>query len=426
MSVADLQERLLLAPALAFLLETMFAGPVGLVAGLPLRHLLFLAACGGLLLLLVLQRGRLAWPQLPAMAAVAAFLAWNLVWMSWVPLARQGGVGLALADADALLLLVLVLLYVGVSADRPRFLARLQRVVVAGGLALALLQAGLWCLGTVRPEWQGPLRALMTGVYNSEAVYVGPMPDGFFRVFWIQSLWVLLALFWLPTVLHAPLWRLTAGGLLLVGLFASYSRGLWLGLVAGGLVYLLMAARSRLPTAAWGKVAGLLLAVAVAAVLAAGAGLGQGLAQRTQSLGDRADPSLDARLAQVGPLLDAWRGAPVLGQGYGAAASLVRDSEAPFSYELVPLALLMKLGVVGVAGYLLLPLLVLTTALRARSGMPGQASSLAGGLTALWLCGMSNPLLMNFVGMSVLGALLVQWAFLRVAPAAAPALRVPA
>jgi hypothetical protein len=78
----------------------------------------------------------------------------------------------------------------------------------------------------------------------------------------------------------------------------------------------------------------------------------------------------------------------------------------------MPYALLAKLGLMGVlvsgmfiAGWGL-------TAWHARRRAPAQVASFLGSCTALLLAEMTNPLVLNFVSVSIFACLLFQWAHL--------------
>lgn len=59
------------------------------------------------------------------------------------------------------------------------------------------------------------------------------------------------------------------------------------------------------------------------------------------------DPSTLERFLQIPALLDKIIKHPVMGNGFGSFASVIRSSERPFSYEVDFLATIMKLGFVG-------------------------------------------------------------------------------
>ena len=60
------------------------------------------------------------------------------------------------------------------------------------------------------------------------------------------------------------------------------------------------------------------------------------------------------RIIQIQKLLDAWKQKPLLGWGYGSSAEeyLRSDAETPYAYEMVGVALLMKIGIIGILMWL--------------------------------------------------------------------------
>jgi O-antigen ligase len=110
------------------------------------------------------------------------------------------------------------------------------------------------------------------------------------------------------------------------------------------------------------------------------------------------------RLAQLQPLIDAWQQAPWLGKGFGATASIVRSEEFPFSFELVPLELLLKLGVIGLGGAIVLLCIISWRCLKAA---PHANAYSAAALAAVLTTSMTNPMLFTSVGMAIV--MLIFW-----------------
>jgi hypothetical protein len=83
----------------------------------------------------------------------------------------------------------------------------------------------------------------------------------------------------------------------------------------------------------------------------------------------------------------------------------------------MPYALLAKLGLLGV---LTSGVFIVSWALRAwtaRRRVPAPAGAFLGGGTALLIAEMTNPMVLNFVSMTILACLLLQWANLVTPPA---------
>ncbi len=392
---------LLLLPPAAFAGDLLLAGPLGVWPSLHGRHWLFAAAAISLAIL--------AWREpLPSREAgyvsaltLGLFL-WAGLWATLVPWWRGIPAQRTWAEADALLMLPVIALAVRVLA--PRW-TQVRRFLLAGAAALAAVQAGLWIIGVLEPPLGAALAGHVVRLYDSESVFVGPLPNGVFRVLWIGSLWCLAGLFWSLAIERRAL-RWGAVALFGLALLATRSRGLWAAALLGGGVALVVGHT--------GAPRGLVLRVAL------GIGLLLLVVRGVPYVADRlaplapggSDASLSERRAQIPALLEAWRAHPLLGLGFGASTPVVRSIHSPFSYEVVPLALLMKLGVVGMSGVAVFWGLVALRALRARAAGEREAAAALGAIVALLVVSASNPYFLNFVGLGVTGALLVHVAAL--------------
>jgi hypothetical protein len=404
----------LLLPA-CFLIEVILGGPFGIYGGVSLRLLLLGVSCG-VLLLAVLIRGRLIRPHLLPILSIVGFLILNGIWVAIIPILNGTDMHWALREAHAFAVLIPVILILALlQRDQlARILPRFQRLVVVTSLVLAAFQVGLWVLGTLLGElnWVVPLVLGVVYPGATEQLYVYPMADGFYRVFWISTLWCILGFFWIPVAFPTSRLRWLFQGLLVMDLIVAYSRGIWVGLLAG----LVVASGAMLTGHKVGRalarstLVGGLAAGALVGILAATGSLEQGVS-RFRSTTSREDVSISQRVEQAPYLLRFWYEHPVVGSGYGAhSPSYVRSQEAPYSYEHMPYALLAKLGIMGVlisglffAGWAL-------TAWQARRRAPAQVASFLGSCTALLVAEMTNPLVLNFVSMCIFGCLLLQWA----------------
>jgi O-antigen ligase len=155
---------------------------------------------------------------------------------------------------------------------------------------------------------------------------------------------------------------------------------------------------------------GTMATAALIGILAATGSLTSAGARFTSTV-SREDVSISARIEQAPHLLRLWYDHPILGSGYGAyAPGHLRSDKEPYLYEHMPYALLAKLGLLGalatgvfIAGWGL-------TAWKARRHAPRAAGSFLGGGTALLIAEMTNPMVLNFVSMTILACLLLQWA----------------
>jgi hypothetical protein len=398
-----------------FVVDVILGGPSGVHGGISVPLLLLAVSCG-VLLFALLVRGRVEHAHLLPMLSITGFLVLNGIWVAIVPVVAGTDMHWTLREAHSFIVLVPVVLVLGLLRrdQLARAVPRLQQLVVVTSLVLAAFQVGLWVVGTLFGDvnWVVPLvlRAIFPG--SSDQLFVGPVADGFFRVFWISTLWCLLGFFWAPVALPATRFRWLFQGLLVMDLFVAYSRGIWVGLLAGVVVaFAVMLTGHRLGrTLARSTAVGLLAAGTLVAVLAATGTLERGVA-RFKSTTSREDVSISARIEQAPYLLQLWYEHPVVGSGYGAySPGHLRSQEAPYSYEHMPYALLAKLGLMGVlvsgtfvSGWGL-------TAWERRRRAPAQVASFLGACVSLLIAEMTNPMVLNFVSMSIFACLLLQWA----------------
>ena len=420
---ARLPAAVLVLPA-CFVAETIIGGPFGLLGGVAVRFMLLGAACAALAFAL-LVRGRIAREHLLPILGVVGFVLLNGIWITVVPVLTGTNYHWAVREPHAFIVFVPVVL--ALALLRREQLARavplLQRVVVATSLVLAAFQVGLWGLGTLVMELRWVIPPALTLIFPGATtqLYVGVTPEGFFRVFWISTLWCLLSFFWVPLVLRPSPFRWLCRGLLAMDILVAYTRGIWIGMAVGLLVGLAATltrrtlGRSVLRSVSLGAAG----AAVLVCVLAFTGSLRQGITRLTSTT-SREDASISARVEQAPYLLHLWYEHPFIGSGYGAyVPGYLRSDEAPYSYENMPYALLAKLGLVGmVCNGIFLAWLALT-AWRARRSAPTQAATFLAGGSALLIAEMTNPMVLNFVSMSIFACLLMQWASLLPASRAA-------
>ena len=403
-----------LAVPLVFVVEVVLGGPFGVYFGVPVRYALFFASFA-LLSLMVVRRAAIHPLMLAPAATLVGFVAVQALWATVVPAVAGTNVKFALLEFRPLLLLLLpafALVVCGTPEALERAVRRMQRAVVGACLVLAVAQIAIWVAGSLLPQLQVLAFIFLGRAFaGAEAfLYVGPMPDGFFRVFWISSFWHPVAYFWLPTAIPRPLPRLVARGLIVMAIFVAYSRGIWLGMAAG----MLVAAVASVARGEWARALtrrAVTLAVAGAALVPVLAATGQldRAVDRLTSTAPRQVRQGDERVQQIAPLVRVWERSPLFGVGYGGyARDYVRMPETPYSYENTTYALLAKLGAVGMGAMLAGFGYWAARAWRARRAAPADAPAFLGAFVATLLGSTTNPMLLNFVGMSIMATLLLQ------------------
>lgn len=404
---------LLFAPA-AYLIEVILGGPASLKVA-PVRYPLFVAATGSLAILWLLR------PSIPTSAlrpclAVFGFFVLNLIWATLVPTIQGTDLLNSFDEAKAYLLVPPAILFAIQAVRDPQLFRRFQRIVIISTVILASVQSMIWVVGTVWPELRVPTIVGLNLIFRRpESIYVGPMPDGFFRVFWISSLWTLPSFFWALSGVMSPRARLPVSAVLLFAIVVSYSRGVWVALVLGLIAMLLVrVVQGHVPRLRPGHLVAAGIGVAVIGGALLWSGELERAGERLASTIETEDRSIGVRVEQVPHLLTLWRQHPILGGGYGAySPSHIRDVRAPYSYENMPYAILAKLGVLGGTIFFGgLGLIALAAMAVHESRTRHEAGYFVGAAAATLTAALTNPMLINFIGMTIICALLVQWTLL--------------
>lgn len=194
---------------------------------------------------------------------------------------------------------------------------------------------------------------------------------------------------------------------LIVTLVASDSRGLQLGFLAGFVVSAVLLSR-MLKDKLFGSLAVLLISAAT---------IVGSMYHKTQlrivhsfnMTGDMTEFSNKDRFGDAQILWEAFKESPLWGNGFGSTIEgVVKSVQNPYSFELVPLEVLMKLGILGPLMWFLFLVRMGLEMKRAitRAGETPLEKSLiigsAGGLCAILVAGMTNPYLNSSIGMGTM------------------------
>ncbi|MBD3619179.1 MAG: O-antigen ligase family protein [Chromatiales bacterium] len=401
------QQILWLVPIM-LVIDLILMGPRGVAPDNHVRYLLFFATL--VVLGYFALRNRRIWGdsiRLPLLL-VSVFLICNAVWVLLIPMFAGGSVMTAWSDAKSLVFMVVPIVFVLASSDSDKPHVYLISMIVTLATLLGWFQLAIWFVGNIFPDIRALIGDALNDLFQAKSIYVGTMGDGFFRVFWISSIWLLPAIFYLPLVARNNALRLVCLIGLVGGVYVSYSRGIWIGLIIGVFALLALVLKQRSleikPDAfvIW-------LMIVIAGFLAVDSLQGGSAAQRAAALGSENDISMNVRIQQVRQLLEAWVARPWFGWGYGASIADIRDPSVPYSYEMVPFALLMKLGVIGTLSWVIFFLSIFVTSYRLLNNTPNEVSALLPALSAFLPASMTNPMLFNFVGMGILSVLVIHW-----------------
>lgn len=389
-------------------IDLILLGPRGGAPDYYLRYLMFFAAVVVLGYFALRNRGSCGDSIRLPFLLIAFFVLCNAFWVLAMPVFAGGSVIMALSDSKSLVFLVMPLLFGLASSGRDKPYAYLVFIMVGLAGLLGWVQLVTWSLGNVVPDLRAFIGDVLSELFQAKSIYVGTMSDGFYRVFWISTIWLLPATFYLPLVVRNNALRLVCLIGFVGGVYVSYSRGIWIGLVIGVFVLAILTLKQRSgdikPDAflIW-------LLIVIGGFWGVDTLLGGSAAQRAAALGSEDDISMNVRIQQSIQLLAAWAERRWLGWGYGASIADIRDPSAPYSYEMVPFALLMKLGVIGVLGWVIFFLSIFFTSFRLLTKAPNEVSALLPALSAFLPASMTNPMLFNFVGMGVLSVLVIHW-----------------
>jgi len=380
--------------------DLILGGPVSLWPQWHARHVFFFLA--------LISAWAAAWKYMRKKDAwqfagpILLFLFWNLIWVFVVPILLGNNLQRAWREADALVMLLLAAPLAVLGYRDRLWFKRIRCWVVWPTVCLAIFHIVLWVWGSCSSNHWPVVRSLVHGIYGKPYIFVGPMWGGLFRVFWICSIWLMPAICWTPAVFRSWKLRIPVYAVLLTAMIATYSRGIWLGMILALVVMAVFAKQRRRPWA-WRKI-GLIAACVFILALVLG---GPKALSRFQAGFSSRDEANSQRLAQFEPLLKKWHERPLIGHGYGAGVEdHIRAKEDPFSYEVVPLALLMKLGIIGCAGWAAFLAWLYAECWKNRTAK--ETIVLAGNITGLFVIACTNPVLMNFVGMGMMCCLMCE------------------
>jgi len=410
---------LLLVPFLA--LVELFFGATGTwwsLGGLNVRMVLFVATFTNFLLLILLysphERGYWLFSDwLPG-----TFVIMNLPWLTLVPLLNGVSIGQSFDEANALLVLVLFYPCIYLLRSHRLVWGKIKAMIGLLGVLLACLHMVIWVVGYLFDK-SNSIGASLQAIYRIQSgIFVGIMPDGFYRVFFVTSILLVPTFF---GCLHRVLEqsnrkKLNICCLVLVtgAIIVTYTRGYWIAVLCGTALTIALRARrsGRLRRR-------MILTALVMVVLAAGfwmldvfgsQSISTALSQneilmRLASVVNSLDTGNKTRLEETIRLLTTWWTRPVFGYGYGSSIPGDYRSVEAFSYEATTPALLMKTGLVGLGLWVAFMVGIVKRARRKfvadEAGRVWYAYWL-GGFVAFILAVQTNPLLFNNVGMAIL------------------------
>ena len=386
-----------------FFIELIIGGPgFWTLFGFSIRKLVFTICFFGLLLLTLGKQISLKKSDYIYLSFLVLYL---IAWMFIIPIFKDGNLSYSISDG-------LPLIYLGFALFLFNFYQnnyevwRIQRLIIFFLLqVIALITILIWMIGTMYPSLNVPIQFVVNNYFSFgtaskvPSIYVGTMPDGFYRVLWITHI------AFLPMLFITLLYKKYLSTLLFAfAIFATYTRAFWLVLFVF-LIFLFM--RDILFRK---KVLGkrVIFSTTILFVF-----LIPFLGEFFLILSDRIealfyDTSASIRVIQLDALLEGWKSAPLFGNGFGASVEYSRNSLSPFSYELTYVALLMKLGIVG---FIILNGLFFYH-INFFSRFSDKQICIVLGILSILSVSFTNPYLINFVGLGFISLLLVEYNYI--------------
>lgn len=377
---ATLSQRACAALLFLYIGEIILGGALGLQpAGIPLRKLLITAllAC---FFASLLGNYRFKYWQLGLLGGLSFLI---VGWGSIIPLIK--GTNLSHTAAEITPLAGLLLTFPIMQAIRVHGAQRYLEFANRCTAAVAMVVIIAWALATFfdRIEFALGLKILFLYISGDDfGTYIGPMPDGSFRVMWITCMLFPFMLIYKNYNRFNPQWTI----FYLIAIYATGTRSfLYVALFI--LAALLLRRRP------------VIAAVAIPLVLTAAIAWSN-IFEDTRLFQIAPEFDLDSpRSEQFFSLMRLFSENPLFGAGFGAHADILRSEDSPYSYELTYVALLAKLGSFGFMALLLAAAAGLHAAMARYRRKSLEIMLLVISFVAVTA---TNPYLINAVGITIL------------------------
>jgi hypothetical protein len=369
---------------LVFFTDVVFGGSLGfMIYGVRLRGLLALILIGSFLASLIVNPLLKRWQLILLFSVMFVILVWGLL----VPSLR--GVNLTYSIAEASPLVGLTLALPLMQAFKKNGVIYYLDFINWSMTFVSFVIIFVWILANFfdSPEYAFGLKQFYLTVSGGDfGMYIGPMPDGSFRVMWITCLL-------LPFLLIYKNFNSFRLGWSIYYIAAIYATGTRSFLYVALLIFTVSLYRHR-------RMLFKLALPIVITVLFFSAHMLEGI--RLFELASEFD-SESPRFEQFFSLVRLLADFPLMGSGFGSQADILRSDAAPYSYELTYVALLAKLGSLGFIGFLTLLFFLVKIAFYS---FPEKKVEILLILFSLLFITSTNPYLINFIGITIVSFLI--------------------
>jgi hypothetical protein len=365
-----------------YLCEIILGGASGFqLYGISIRKVLLFILIGGGFFRLIIHPIIYSW-QLYLLTFIMFVV---IVWGGIVPLFR--GVDLSQSLAEFLPLCVFLLIIPVLDSVHLKGIRLYLNVANWCAATIATVVIVAWVSATffMSTEFALLVKLFFLAVTGSDSgYYIGPMPDGSYRVMWISCIFFPLMLAYKNVDKIQFKWTT----FYLIAIYASGTRSF----LYASLLLVFYAYIHRYKKYIWHFLVGMICLVTI--ILCTPDLLNESRLFNVSSEFD----SDSARGEQLLSLLNLFNDNLFFGAGFGAHAEVVRSVEAPYSYELTYIALLAKLGVFGSVLVIIILTMAVCKAFLIRLPNIGQSFVIA---TAFLFITATNPYLLNLVGLTI-------------------------
>lgn len=394
------------------------------------------------------EKGNRIWDYIkPIDYIVAGFILWNVIWATIVPLLIRNEMTFALKDVSTIL--VLVLYFPCVFLIRTGYFQekKFEKIAYILLVLLALWHVIMFVGETIAPGFYAGYYDFIDIISFGTAVRSSVVYGyGVVRIIQTTSLFLIPAMFMTIRFVNSKKWIGYLSGLLVVfSILITYTKSIWLGCLAGLLYVFVGALFFTKKQAAIKKRIIICVVMFLSSVfifnymcldntifsrmfnsfssdtaseqrqqellerikeLESSEGVDEEIERINNELKDAAGTAEanNLRSQQKNALLSKWSESKLFGYGYGAySEECIRNEVYPYMYEYAFPALLMKLGIVGLLGWIVFILALLIYAFR-RAWKVNRISFIlwVGCALAYAMAVQTNPFLFTFTGISIL------------------------
>lgn len=376
----------------------MGSGAWSEVIGIPFRWTAFAILCFIAMHSMAVKKNNESRDRLVFSALILSFA---FIWIVIIPLLRNIDFLSSLKDGVFYIGLVFITIIAKYSNSKLDAV-KIEKFFIFIILVLTLIHIVLGSLetfGLVNSEiLADKVKLVLEPIHNENTqVFVGYISEETFRVFWISSIFIFVGIALTIKNLDKALSLKNIGfiALLMLALFFTKTRSLMIASLVFPIIFYL----TKLVVNKKTELRKTHLAVAFLFFIP----FAVSMLNSTSTIdffGLSRDISDNIRVEQQSYLMDSFFKNPFLGSGFGSSASEIRSEASPWSYELSMVALLMKIGILGVF-FLYVIIYRIFTFYACYANKSNLAYSYALLLSIIFI-GSTNPMIFNLAGLLII------------------------